>query len=71
MAATAKDGYKVKVTLTDKHDSLVYLAYYYGKSLPTIFKIDSAKLDKNQSFSIRQHWYLAGLDHWKCNTCEV
>jgi len=49
MAATAKDGYKVKVTLTDKHDSLVYLAYYYGKQLPTIFKIDSAKLDKNQT----------------------
>lgn len=49
MAVIAKDGYKVKVTLTDKRDSFVYLAYYYGKQLPTIFKIDSAKLDKNQT----------------------
>lgn len=42
----AKDGYKIKINLTDKKDSMVYLAYYFGKSLPTIFKIDSAKLDK-------------------------
>ena len=45
--AFAKDGYKVQVKFTDVTDSMVYLAHYYGKPLPTIYKADSAKLDKN------------------------
>jgi len=47
MSAIARDGYKIKVRLTDKRDSMVYLAYYFGKSLPTIYKTDSARLDKD------------------------
>src|ERR1043165_3158812 len=45
--ATPKDGYKIQVKFTDVTDSMVYLAHYYGKPLPTIYKADSAKIDKN------------------------
>jgi thiol-disulfide isomerase/thioredoxin len=45
--AFAKDGYKIQLKFTDVTDSVVYLAHYYGKTLPTIYKADSAKLDKN------------------------
>ncbi len=43
----AKDGYHIRVKFTDVNDSLVYLAHYYGEPLPTIYKLDSAKLNKN------------------------
>lgn len=46
-ATFAKDGYKIQLKFTDVTDSVVYLAHYYGKPLPTIYKADSAKLDKN------------------------
>lgn len=45
--ALAHDGYKIKVKFTGTTDSMVYLAHYYGKTLPTIYKADSAKIDKN------------------------
>ncbi len=39
----AKNGYKIEVTLKhDVTDSVVYLAHYFGKHLPTIYKVDSA-----------------------------
>ncbi|MBS1586889.1 MAG: redoxin domain-containing protein [Bacteroidetes bacterium] len=41
----ARDGYHIKLKFTDMKDSLVYLAHYYGKPLPTIYKADSAKLN--------------------------
>ncbi len=42
-AAQAKDGYKIKVTFQqDIPDSVIYLAKYYAKPPPTIYKIDSA-----------------------------
>jgi thiol-disulfide isomerase/thioredoxin len=49
--AQAKDGYKITVKFTDLKlkDSLVYLAHYFGKPLPTIYKADSAKFDKNNT----------------------
>ncbi|MFN4248077.1 MAG: redoxin domain-containing protein [Flavipsychrobacter sp.] len=43
----AKDGYKVQLKFNDIKDSTVFLAHYFGKPLPTIFKTDSAKIDKN------------------------
>ena len=43
----AKDGYRIQLKLTDRKDSMVYLAHYYGKNFPTVYKSDSAKLDKN------------------------
>lgn len=42
-----KDGYKIKVKFTDLTDSVIYLVHYYGKPLPTIYRSDSAKLNKN------------------------
>ncbi len=42
-----KDGYKIKVKFTDVTDSSLFLVHYYGKPLPTIYRTDSAKLDKN------------------------
>ncbi len=41
----AKDGYKIKVRLTDRKDSMIYLAHYYGKNFPTVYQCDSAKMD--------------------------
>ena len=50
--AQKKDGYKVRVkfnTTANMQDSVAYLAHYYGKPLPTIYKSDSAKFDKNNT----------------------
>lgn len=44
---SAKDGYHFTVKFTDMKDTMVYLAHYYGKPLPTIYKSDSARFDKN------------------------
>lgn len=43
----AKDGYRIQAKFTGTTDSMVYLAHYYGKPLPTIYKMDSARIDKN------------------------
>jgi thiol-disulfide isomerase/thioredoxin len=41
----AKKGFKVEVNFKqDVSDSVVYLAHYFGKNLPTIYKTDSAKV---------------------------
>jgi peroxiredoxin len=45
--ASARDGYKITLKFTDVKDSVVYLAHYFGKPLPTIYKSDSARFDKN------------------------
>lgn len=45
--ANAADGYRVEVNLKGVQDSMAYLAHYYGKPLPTIYKLDSARFDKN------------------------
>ncbi len=47
LQSTAKNGYKISVKFTDMKDTLVYLAHYYGKPMPTIYKTDSAHFDKN------------------------
>lgn len=43
----ARNGYNIKVKFTDKADSMLILAHYFGKPLPTIYKQDSAKMDKD------------------------
>lgn len=43
----AADGYRIKIKFSDAKDSMIYLAHYYAKPLPTIYKTDSAKIDKN------------------------
>lgn len=44
--AQAKNGYKIHVHYTDLKDTTVLLAKYFGKGLPTIYKVDSVKLNK-------------------------
>ena len=45
--SSARNGYKIRLKITDIKDSVVYLSHYYGKPLPTIYKRDSARFDKN------------------------
>lgn len=42
----ARDGYHITLKMPALKDSMVYLVHYYGKPLPTIYKRDSARLDK-------------------------
>ncbi len=47
MALTSQaKGYRIHLKMPDIKDSVVFLAHYYGKSLPTIYKRDSVRLDK-------------------------
>ncbi|MBN9483960.1 MAG: hypothetical protein BGO70_10165 [Bacteroidetes bacterium 43-93] len=46
-ASFAGDGYKLTIKFSDLKDSLVYLAHYYAKPLPTLYKQDSGRIDKN------------------------
>lgn len=40
-----KTGYKIAVNFPkDNNDTVVYLAHYYARNLPTIFTVDSAKV---------------------------
>ncbi len=43
----AREGYRVHLKIPGVKDSIVYMAHYYGKPLPNIYKRDSARFDKN------------------------
>lgn len=58
--AVAKGGYRVRVKLEDRKDTMVYLAYYFGKPLPTIYKVDSARLDKKGNLVFEQREKING-----------
>ena len=45
--AQAKDGYKISVKFSDFKDTTIFLLHYYAKPMPTIYKTDSARMDKN------------------------
>ncbi len=45
-AAQARNGYKIQVHYTDLKDTSILLAKYFGKGLPTIYKVDSVRLNK-------------------------
>ncbi len=45
--SVAREGYHINLKLPNVKDSMVYLVHYYGKPLPTIYKRDSARFDKN------------------------
>ena len=49
--ALAKDGYHIVLKMPGVKDSMAFLAHYYGKNRPTIFKTDSSRFDK--SFKLR------------------
>lgn len=43
----ARDGYRINLKIPAIKDSMVYLVHYYGKPLPTIYKRDSARINKS------------------------
>ena len=45
--STAAEGYHIHLKIPDVKDTMVYLVHYYGKPLPTIYRRDSAHIDKN------------------------
>lgn len=45
--SVAREGYHINLKIPGVKDSMVYLVHYYGKPLPTIYKRDSARFDKN------------------------
>lgn len=47
LSSFGKQGYDVQVKAPGVKDSMAYLAYYYGKALPNLYKRDSAKFDKS------------------------
>jgi thiol-disulfide isomerase/thioredoxin len=44
--AVAREGYHINLKIPAVKDTMVYLVHYYGKPMPTIYKRDSARIDK-------------------------
>ena len=64
MALTSQaKGYRIHLKMPDIKDSVVFLAHYYGKSLPTIYKRDSVRLDKmgNGEFKSDDPEFVGGI----------
>lgn len=59
----AKDGYTIKVNFKQNiPDSYVYLAHYYAKSFPTVYRVDSAKvMHHNQAVFETKDSVLGGI----------
>lgn len=47
LQSAGRNGYYVRLKMTDVQDTMVYLTHYYGLGRPKIFITDSAVLDKN------------------------
>lgn len=45
-SAVAREGYHITLKVPSVKDTMVYLVHYYGKPMPTIYRRDSAKIDK-------------------------
>jgi thiol-disulfide isomerase/thioredoxin len=56
----AKDGYKIQIKFKDLKDSTYFLAHYFAKPLPTIYKTDSGKLDKMGSSILKSDKKITG-----------
>ncbi|NDA64993.1 MAG: DUF4369 domain-containing protein, partial [Chitinophagia bacterium] len=63
LQVSAKQVYKVQVKIPDVKDSMVFLAHYYGKPLPTIYKRDSARFDRNgvATFTSTDSTFVGGI----------
>ncbi len=59
-AQKSNNGYKIQVKLKGVKDSMAYLAHYYGKPLPTIYKADSARFDKSGTVTFKSNQELLG-----------
>lgn len=59
----AKEGYHIVLKMPGVKDSMVFLAHYYGKNRPTIFKTDSAWFDKkgNAEFTSKDPDFVGGI----------
>lgn len=59
----AGKAYHIRLKLTDANDSMVYLLHYYGKGRPTLFKMDSARIDKagNAEFNSDDPKFVGGI----------
>ena len=51
----ARGGYHIHLKIPGIKDSTVYLTHYYGKPLPSIYKRDSARIDKNGNAEFKSH----------------
>lgn len=58
--AQAKDGYTIQLKFNGLKDSMLYLAHYFAKPLPTIYKTDSGKLDKNGVVTLKSTKKITG-----------
>src|SRR3954462_8633876 len=56
----AKDGYKIQLKFNDVKDSAFFLAHSFAKPLPTIYKTDSGKLDKNGAAVLKSDQKITG-----------
>ncbi len=45
-SAVAREGYHITLKVPSIKHTMVYLVHYYGKPMPTIYRRDSAKIDK-------------------------
>ena len=61
--SVAQEGYHIRLKMPDVKDSTVYLAHYYGKAMPTIYKKDSARFDKNgvATFNSKDPDFVGGI----------
>jgi peroxiredoxin len=60
LLAVAKDGYDINVKLKNYTDSMLYIARYFGKGLPTIYLLDSTKVSKKGTGSFKRTEKLTG-----------
>lgn len=49
----AKNGYRITVKMPGVTDTMAYMAHYYGKPLPTIYKSDSAFFDNTGTLTFQ------------------
>ena len=61
--SVARDGYHIRLKMPNAKDSMVYLVHYYGKALPTIYKKDSARFDKEgiATFDSKDPDFIGGI----------
>lgn len=60
LQAAAKDGYRIQLKFNDIKDSTYFLAHYFAKPLPTIYKTDSGKLDKTGASVLKSDTKITG-----------
>ena len=59
----AADAYQIHLKMPDTNDTMIFLLHYYGKNRPTLFKVDSARIDKrgNAEFKGKDPDFVGGI----------